>query len=174
MGKITQARIWTLLCLWLLAGCADPGRAEVPADFLLVVDAESAADPAQHVHVRIDGAGHGRYQQYDTGGAIRGDLDGRVVYDQDQVVETGTFTVDPGALEQLWRAIREHHFFLLTGDYRAAQGFSYAYIRVEAQDRRHQVFNIGMEVPAIEAIVAATEAVLPAGVELQYREGFTP
>jgi hypothetical protein len=31
-----------------------------------------------------------------------------------------------------------------------------------------------MEVPEIEALVAATERVLPQGVRLQYRAGITP
>ena len=34
--------------------------------------------------------------------------------------------------------------------------------------------NIGMEVPEIRAIVEATNAVMPEGVDLDYGEGYLP
>jgi hypothetical protein len=174
MGNFGYRVLWLALCALLIAGCAGPQGGAVPADFLLIVDAESAEDPGQHVNVRIEASGRGRYERYETGGAIRGDADGVVTYDPGQMVEAGRFDVEAEALERLWRAIEAQHFFRLTEDYRMAIGHSYAFILVEADGRRHQVFNIGMEVPEIEALVAATERVLPQGVRLQYRAGITP
>ncbi len=123
------------------------------------------------MHIRINAGGAGRYERYETGGVIRGDANGRVTYEPDQVLAVGEFTLAEDELRQLWKAIKENNFFALTGDYRMAMGHSYAFIRVEADGRRHQVFNIGMEVPEIRAIVEATEAVLPEDVDLAYREG---
>ena len=45
---------------------------------------------------------------------------------------------------------------------------------IEADGRKHQVFNIGMEVPEIKAMVGATGAVMPVDVKLEYREGYLP
>lgn len=49
-----------------------------------------------------------------------------------------------------------------------AMGHAYAFFMVEANGRRHQVFNIGMEVSEIKAFVEATESILPEAVELEY------
>jgi hypothetical protein len=144
----------------------------IPADFLLILDADSADKPVHNVNIRINAQGEGRYERYDTGGVIRGDENDMVTYDTEQVVEAGEFSVSEDALRGLWEAIEENRFFELTGDYRMAMGFSYAFIVVEADGRKHQVFNIGMEVPEIRAIVEATDRVLPEGVDLAYREGY--
>jgi hypothetical protein len=135
------------LCLLMVGGCVGDDGSDVPADFSVIVDAESAGEPGQHINIRITATGNGRYDRYDTGGAIRGDANDMVTYDAGQVVETGEFRVDRQALKRLWDAIEDNHFFGLTGDYRMAIGYSYGFIVVEANDRRHQVFNIGMEVP---------------------------
>lgn len=165
------------LCLVGASGCSGDDAGDVPADFAFVIDVESAQDneagAAQHVNIQINARGEGRYERYDSGGVIRGDANGRVTYGADQVLAVGEFTLAEDELRQLWAALKENNFFELTGDYRMAMGHSYAFIRVEADGRRHQVFNIGMEVPEIKAIVEATETVLPEGVDLAYREGFS-
>jgi len=143
----------------------------VPSDFWLLLDAESAANPSQHINVRIDALGHGEYDRYDTESAIVYDSAGMVTYDVDHVLESGTFDVAPEALERLWAAIQKHGFFDLTGDYRMSIGFSWAFIVVQADHARHRVDNIGMEVPEIRAIVEAIQTVLPEGVRVRYRRG---
>jgi hypothetical protein len=167
--------ILSSLCLLIIGGCSGgDGGNGVPADFFVIVDAESAGEPGQHINIQINATGKGRYDRYDTGGAIRGDTNGMVTYEAGQVVETGEFSVNEEALKRLWDAIEDSHFFGLTGDYRMAMGHSYGFIVVEANDQRHQVFNIGMEVPEIKAIIEATETVLPKGIDLEYREGYLP
>jgi hypothetical protein len=59
-------------------------------------------------------------------------------------------------------------------DYRMAMGLSCAFILIEADGDRHIVDNIGMEVPEVRAIVEATDAIMPEGIELGYGEGFLP
>jgi hypothetical protein len=166
--------IFSSLCLLLVGGCVGDDGSDVPADFSVIVDAESAGEPGQHINIRINATGDGRYDLYDTGGAIRGDANGLVTYEASQVVESGEFHVNEGARKRLWDAIEDNHFFGLTEDYRMAIGHSYGFIVVEANDRRHQVFNIGMKVPEIQAIIEATERVLPEGLDLEYREGYLP
>ena len=74
-------------------------------------------------------------------------------------------------LERLWETIDENRFFDLTEDYRMQIGLSYAFIVVQSGGRRHQVFNIGMEVPAIRAIVETVDAMLPEEIGLEYGVG---
>jgi hypothetical protein len=144
-----------------------------PADFTLTLDARRAGDPdAQHVAIRIDAGGEGEYDIYDSGGVIHQDQQDRVIYGADQVIDTGSLALDATALERLWKAIEESRFFDLTGDYRMQIGLSYAFIAVQAAGRRHQVFNIGMEVPAIREIVETVDALLPDGIGVEYGEGF--
>jgi hypothetical protein len=161
------------LCLALVAGCSrnnDEGGA--PNDFVLVMDVASAkVGSAEHVNIRIDAGGEGRFERYDSGGVIRGDESGGVIYGSEQVLEHGEFRLSAAELALLWEAINDHGFFALTGDYRMAMGHVYAFIRVEGEGRGHQVFNIGMEVPEIEAIVAAVAPLLPEGVSVTYRRG---
>lgn len=176
---VAGQRLWCNLPIlflgFVVAGsCSGNNGSDVPADFLLLVDAQSAADATQNVSIQINAKGQGQYERYDTGGVIRGDPDNLVTYEASQVVETGEFNVNRDELKNLWRAVENNHIFDLTGDYRSPRGFSYAYIVVEADGRKHQVFNIGMEVPEIKAMVEATGSVLPLGVNLEYREGYLP
>ena len=166
--------ILSLLCLLIWEGCFGDERGAIPVDFLLIVDAESADRDVENVNIQIDANGKGRYERYDTGGVIRGDANDMVTYEAAQVRATGEFQVDQKALKKLWETIEENRFFELAGDYRMAMGHSYAFIVVEGEGRRHQVFNIGMEVPEVKAIIGATEMVLPKGVELEYRKGYLP
>ncbi len=174
MRLIRYLVVFGCVCSFVVGCSPDGGGGNVPSDFLLVVDAEVEGAPVQNVNIRIDAKGNGYYERYDTGGVIRGDENDMVTYDAEQVLEAGDFRVSQAALQELWETIEENRFFELTGDYRMAMGFSYAFIVVEADGRRHQVFNIGMEVPEIRAIVEATDRVLPEGVSLEYREGVTP
>jgi hypothetical protein len=146
-----------------------------PADFALTVDARRAGDPnAQHVAIRIDAGGAGEYDIYDSGGVVHQDQQDRVIYGADQVIDTGSLALDAAALGRLWKAIGESRFFDLTGDYRMQIGLSYAFIAVQAGGRRHQVFNIGMEVPAIREIIETVDTLLPEGIGVEYGEGYVP
>jgi hypothetical protein len=172
----TQRRNLPILLLGVVVAvsCSRDYGSDVPTDFLLIVDTQSAADATQHINIQIKANGQGQYERYDTGGVIRGDLENMVTYEASQVVETGEFNLNRDELKNLWRAIEDNHIFELTGDYRSPRGFSYAFIMIEADGRKHQVFNIGMEVPEIKAMVEATGAVLPVDVKLEYREGYLP
>ncbi len=166
-----------LILLWIVvvaSSCSRNYGNDVPGDFLLIVDAQSAAEATQNINLQIKANGKGQYERYDTGGVIRGDLENMVTYEASQVVETREFNLNRDELKNLWRAVEDNNIFELTGDYRSPRGFSYAFIMIEADGRKHQVFNIGMEVPAIKAMVEATDAVLPIGVNLEYREGYLP
>jgi hypothetical protein len=162
--------------LVVTAGCQT--AADVPADLNIILDASSVPRDdgfgVQNVQIEIEASGQGRYERYVTGGAIVGDENDMVVYEQEQVVDAGEFGLSGDELEQLWRAIEENGFFELTEDYRLSLGFSYAFIRVEAGGQAHQVFNIGMEVPEIRALVEAVAELLPEGAEIEYRDGVAP
>src|SRR5574341_233915 len=97
-----------------------------------------------------------------------------VIYEKEQITDTGKFRLSDAELIQLWSTIRNNHFFELDGDYRMAIGHSYAFIKVDAKGQSHQIFNIGMEVPEIKAIVEAIQSILPIGVDVEYGEGFIP
>ena len=129
---------------------------------------------AVHVNIRINADGRGRYETYDSDCAIEYDTNHMVTYTPGQVIEKDEFKLKDAALESLWEAIVDNNFFYLTEDYRMAIGFSYAFVVVEANGKRHMVDNIGMEVPEVKAIVEATNAVMPEGVNLEYGEGFLP
>ena len=97
-----------------------------------------------------------------------------VVYKRAQVVKAGRFRLQEQELRQLWEVIEAQNFFALTDDYRMQIGSAYAFVMVEAEGRKHQVFNIGMEVPEMRALVEAAERVLPEGVNVEYGAGFKP
>jgi len=160
-----------------VSGCVTKGISPVPSDFLFIMDVKSAGDfegCAVNVNIRIDADGNGRYETYDTDCAIQFDTNHMVTYDHNQVITNGQFQLSASELEQLWSAINDNNFFTLTDDYRMAMGFSYAFIVVQVNGEQHIVDNIGMEVPEVRAIVEATDAILPEGVGLDYREGFMP
>ncbi len=175
MSFLKRLFILGIICLAAASGCSTADESRIPPDFIFVMDVESAGGGvAQHVNIRINTKGEGRYERYDTGGVVKGDANDMVTYEADQIVETGEFRVREDELVQLWEALDENNFFELTGDYRMAIGHSYAFIMVQAYGQRHQVFNIGLEVPEIKAVVEATEVVLPEGVDVVYRAGFVP
>ena len=163
-----------LMLLWLMvlaSGCV-PAKTPVPTDFLFILDARSSG--AEHVNIQINANGKGQYERYDSGGVIERNENGMVVYDSDQVIEKGNFTLNHEQLTQLWQAINQNNLFQLTDDYRMAIGYSYAHITLHANEQRYRVDNIGMEVPEIRAIVEKTNSILPVGVALDYGEGFSP
>lgn len=166
-----------ILGILLLTGCTTNRPADVPSDFLFIMDVKSAGEfegNAVNINIEIDSNGRARYEFYDTEGTIQYDLNNMVTYQQNQVIESGMFKLSDTLLEELWKSINENRFFDLTDDYRMAMGFSYAFIVVEADGKQHIVDNIGMEVPEVRAIVEATDAILPDGIDLDYGEGFTP
>jgi hypothetical protein len=175
LSFLKRVRNMGMICLGAASGCFTAGADAIPSDFTLVVDVESAdSGVVQNVNIRIDAKGEGRYERYETGGVVRGDTNDMVTYSPDQIVETGEFRVSKDELVQVWKTIEKQRFFELTEDYRMAMGFSYAFIVVPAHGRRHQVLNLGRAVPEIQAVVEAIGGVLPAGVDVVYREGFLP
>ena len=175
MSLLKYLFVLVTLCLVVTSGCSGDDNSDIPADFLFVMDVRSAEiGTAQHVNIQINAHGAGRYERYDTGGVIQGGENDMVVYRVDQVVEKGKFKLDEDELSRLWGAINANNFFELTGDYRMAMGHAYAFIMVEADGHRHQVFNIGMEVDEIKAILEATQSILPEEVEIEYGSGIVP
>lgn len=161
------------ICLLLIVGgCSGSITNNIPADFVLIVDADSAVRDVENINIQISAKGKGRYQCYNTRGAIRFDTTNMITYKPDQVTATGEFRVEQKALEKLWKMIEENHFFKLSGDYTRSIGLSYGFIVVRGEGRKHQVFNIGMEVPEIRAIIEATNKVLPKEIGLVYRKGY--
>lgn len=165
--------------IWLLtvfvAGCSTNQVNPVPSDFDFMMDIRSAEPgSAQNINIRIDAAGEGHFEIYDTEGVLRYDLNDIVTYEADQVVKGGDFELSESQLIQLWGSIDENKFFELTGDYRMAVGHSYAFILVQADGKRNRVDNIGMEVPEIRTMVEKLQAILPQGLDIEYGEGYVP
>ena len=155
--------------------CPPGNKAGVPSDFVLILDVTAMENGLAHnVNIRITADGRGHYERYNTEGVIQSDTAGMVIYGAEQIVDTGKFQLSDAELIQLWRTINDNNFFELEGDYRMAIGYSYAFLKVDANGQSHQVFNIGMEIPEIRAIVEAIKILLPTGVNIEYGEGFTP
>ena len=135
-----------------------------------------SADPGstQNIHIQIDASGEGTYQYYDTGGVIQYSPDHVVTFDNNQVVRDGAFRCSQTELARLWQAILDQQFFSLADDYEMALGHSYAFLLVQADGQKHMVNNIGMEVPEIREVVESSQVLLPAGVEIEYGEGYIP
>jgi hypothetical protein len=165
------------LILLLSTGCSSSNISNVPSDFTFILDVKSARDfegcPVK-VNIRIDANGKGQYETYDTDCAIEYDTNNMVTYLHSRVMDKGQFKLSTTQLEELWTSINENDFFSLTDDYRMAMGFSFAFIAVEADSKKHMVDNIGTEVPEIRAIVEATDAIMPEGINLDYGEGYLP
>lgn len=173
--KYNPLKVLLILSLVAASGCTTPNTNSIPPDFNFILDVHSPEkQTAQNIYIQINAKGKGHFERYNTGGTIHLDTDDMIVYESDQVVGTGNFKLRDEQVEQLWHVINENDFFQLTGDYRMAIGYSYAFISIEANNRSHQVFNIGMEVPEIRAIVEMINSMLPAGVVIIYREGFVP
>ena len=170
---LKYASIVLALCMVTASGCSTTNVSGVPLDFIFIMDARSAGNGiAQDVNIQINAKGEGRYERYNTGGVIQQDGNDMVTYERSQVVEVGQFKLSEDDLRHLWKEISKNNFFSLTDDYRMQIGLSYAFILIEADGRRHQVFNIGMEVPEIRAIVETTAMMLPKGVKLEYGVGY--
>jgi hypothetical protein len=167
--------IRTIPLLILAAGCSANEKSPIPVDFYFMMDV-GAAEPgsALNLNIEIDAGGRGRYSIYDSGGVIRYDQNDMVTYERKQVLKKGEFELGKSEMRQLWDVIDGNHFFDLTDDYRMAIGSSYAFILIEADGRKLMVDNIGMEVPEIRALVDATAALLPEGVDVEYGEGYVP
>lgn len=164
-----------LSILVLASGCSQNPASTIPSDFYFMLDVRSAEPGStQNIHIQIDASGEGTYQYYETGGVIQYDPDHVVTFENDQVVKDGTFHCSQTELARLWQAIHDEQFFNLTADYEMALGHSYAFLLVQADGRKHMVNNIGMEVPEIREVVESAKVLLPAGVELEYGEGYIP
>jgi len=166
-----------LFTLWALfaLGCSADQSTSIPADFFFVMDVQNAdKEAAQNINIRINARGEAEFEIYDTGGVIHYDPNDIVIYDAEQVVETGKFELSDAELEQLWNAINANKFFELETESQMAIGHSYAFIMVEADGRRHQVDNIGLEMPEVRALVETIDAIMPEGINLEYGEGYVP
>ena len=157
----------------LMGSCSQTKIA--PSDFEFMMDARTPAPGStQHINIRINNLGKGHIEYYDTGRVNQYDTNDILIYEADQVVKAGEFDLKNNELSRLWGAINENRFFELTEDYRMAIGDSFAFILIKAEGRQDKVDNIGMEVPEIRALVEATDEIIPAGVDLEYGEGYAP
>lgn len=155
------------LLLSTTIGCSTGNEGLTPSDFVLIMDIRVADDDlAQNVNIRINADGRGEYERYNTSGTIQQDSDGMVTYGTDQIVDTGKFRLSDTDLMQLWKTLNDNHFFDLEEDFQMALGHSYDFIKVHANGQRHQVFNIGMAVPEMRAIVEFIQTLLPADVNV--------
>lgn len=162
-----------VLSTTLVTGCSANETGSVPPDFSFVMDVRtSEVGSANLINIKIDAKGRGQFEVYDSGGEIRYDLNDVVIYEADQIVRDEKFKLSKADLEQLWNAINENKFFELAEYYQMAIGHSYAFIMIEADGRKHMVDNIGVEVPEIRALVEATDALMPEGLDLDYGEGY--
>lgn len=163
------------ILLTLVPACSVDKTASLPSDFSFIMDVGTSEGwSANHIHITIDSKGHANFEVYDSGGVIHYDQNDIVTYDEAQIINEGKFDLTRDGQERLWNAIHQNRFFDLTEDYRMAIGHSYAFIMIEADDRKHVVDNIGMEVPEIRALVEATDAVVPEELDLEYGEGYVP
>jgi len=176
--NISARRFKHLVILFVLgtlltSGCSMDNTDSFPSDFSFLMDARSAdKETALNINVRINAKGNAEYDLYETGGAIRYDLNDIVMYDANQVVSSGTFKLSKAELTQLWDAINTNRFFDLEDAYQMALGHSYAFIMIEANGKKHKVDNIGVELPEVRALVEAVSAFMPEGMELEYGEGY--
>jgi hypothetical protein len=167
------------LCCIFIAGCNPtentPG---VPSDFLLIFDAHSAISsenaPSQNVHIQIDADGRAEFDRYNTDGAIVFDEEHMVTYTAGQVLDNGELMLSNSQMEALWNSIEEINFFELNDDYRMSMGFSYAFVMIEANGRRHVVDNIGLELAEMKTIVELMNSFLPENASIIYSEGVSP
>ena len=167
------------LCCVFFAGCIlTENTAGVPSDFFLILDAHSAITsedaPAQNVHIQIDADGRVVFDRYDTDGAIVFNEEHMVTYTAGQVLDNGEFRLNHNQLKELWNLIEETRIFDLSGDYRMSMGFSYAFMMVEANGRKHIVDNIGFELAEMKTIVELMNSFLPENASIVYREGVLP
>ena len=163
------------ILLALASACTKNKTGSLPSDFSFILDVGTLKfGSANHIHITIDSKGSGQFVVYDSEGIIQYDQNNIVTYDRDQVIREGEFDLPPDEQERLWDAIHQNRFFDLTEDYRMAMGYSYAFIMIEADGRKHRIDNIGMEVPEIKALVEATDGIVPEELDLEYGEGYVP
>jgi hypothetical protein len=175
MATLKYLFILITMLVTATSGCSPGNKGSVPSDLVLIMDISAAEGGlAQKVNILITADGRGHYEHYNIEGVIRSDTAGMVIHGAEQIVDTDKFQVSDAELTQLWRPMNDNNFFELEGDYRMAIGYSYAFIKVDANGQSHRVFNIGMEVPEIRVIVEAIKILVPTGVNIEYGEGFTP
>jgi hypothetical protein len=173
MQPLVYSVIVLVLSATLVTGRSANETSSVPSDFSFVMDVRTPeVGSANHINIKIDAKGKGQFEVYDSGGEIRYDLNDVVIYEADQIMRDGKFKLSKTELKQLWGAINENKFFELAENYQMAIGHSYAFIMIEADGRKHMVDNIGVEVPEIRALVEATDALMPEGLDLDYGEGY--
>ena len=117
--------LWALLALSMTttSGCAVLSPRAVPPDFMFILDARGPREQGdQNWLIRINAKGQGHFELYNAGTETDQDQNGMVVYDKDQVVETGDFRLRGEQVRRLWQAIRENNLFQLTDDYCWAMG----------------------------------------------------
>jgi len=168
--------VLSVLFLTLNGACTPKEKpASIPSDFVFVLDARGRQNHPRgspHFHILIDSQGAGRFEGYDPQGVLHYDMNKMVTYDPSQVVRAGTFELTNKELNRLIALLDDNDFFALKESYQMELGDAYAFIMVRMNGRQHIVDNIGMDVPAIGAIVEGVNALLPDEIDLQYGKGF--
>jgi predicted AlkP superfamily pyrophosphatase or phosphodiesterase len=172
LWKKMNVAVLLAAAMTVITACTPRTGSGVPADFHMMMDVHDAdSDTAQNINIQIDASGQVEYEIYSTGGVISYDENDIVRYEKDQVVQNGKFKLTETQLNSLWDAFNDNHFFELNRTYQMAIGNSYAFIMLEADDQKHMVHNIGVDVPEMRALVEAVDAMLPEGIDLDYAEG---
>ena len=172
MSKSCIHFLFAILSTVLLTGFASASMGNVPSDFQFLLNAQSKKEGTEHFYIEINARGKGYFERYDTNGSISYDENDIIIVEKSQVIEKGSFQLADEEMEELWKIIEENNFFQLKEDYQMAIGFSYAFIIVEANGKKHQVDNIGMEVSEIRTIVEKADDLLPTKVGIEYGDGY--
>lgn len=173
--KKNTALLLLITILMSLNACTAPVAENIPSDFYMMMDVRDVDhQAAKNINIRIQANGKVEYDIYETGGVIYYDENDVVRYDKDQIARDGKFRLTATQMETLWEAIDENRFFELSDKYQMQIGYSYAFILIEANEKKHMVDNIGMEVPAMRSIVETVAAMMPDDIEFEYGEGYTP
>ena len=107
--------------------------------------------------ITVDNIGQAKYVRYKTGGAPT-------------ILTDTAFTVSTTGLQQLWKTVQDSSFFSLSTTWAdtTVQSGSFALVAITANGTTHQVGIWNTAQPAIQAIIASLNAIIPANVQLQY------
>lgn len=168
-------KILLLTIMMLLSACSTPVTENIPSDFYMMMDVrDSDSEIAQNINLRIHANGNVEYDVYATGGVIHYDESDVVSYEKSQIVRDGEFRLTAAQMETLWKTVNDEHFFELSDKYEMQIGYSYAFILIEAEGKKHMVDNIGMEVSEMRALVETVAAMMPDDINFEYGEGYIP
>jgi hypothetical protein len=128
-----------------------------PADFKLSVTTGSVVPWDEKARITIDNTGQAKYVRYTTG-------------NPPAVLAETTFTVSDFDLDQIWQAIQDSSFFSISPSWNdsTARDGMFAKITVTGNGVSHQVSIRNIAQPAVQSIIEALNAVVPANLQLQY------